>query len=110
MAARYVLSRTADTQFMFVLKAANSETILTSERYASKAAAEGGIASVRLNSPIDARYDRKTATNGAPMFNLRAANGEVIGTSEQYTSNQGRENGIASVKLNGPGAPVVDTT
>ncbi|MET4615764.1 MULTISPECIES: YegP family protein [Stenotrophomonas] len=109
MAARYILSRSG-VQFRFVLKAGNGETILTSELYTTKQGAQGGIASVRLNSPLDARYERKNATNGLPMFNLKAANGERIGTSEQYSSTSARETGIQSVKANGPTAPVDDQT
>jgi uncharacterized protein YegP (UPF0339 family) len=109
MAARYVLSRSG-TKYRFVLKAGNGETILTSELYETKGGATGGIASVKANSPIDARYVRKNASNGKPMFNLKAANGEVIGTSETYSTDAAREGGIASVKLNGPTAPTDDQT
>lgn len=44
------------------------------------------------------------------MFNLKASNGQVIGTSETYSSPSARETGIASVKANGPTAPVDDQT
>ena len=44
------------------------------------------------------------------MFNLKAGNGEVIGTSEVYNSRQSLDNGIASVQKNAPEAPVEDQT
>lgn len=110
MASRYVLSGPNSGQYRFVLKAGNNETILNSERYVTKAGAQNGIQSVRTNSPNDDRYVRKNATNGSPMFNLKAANGEIIGTSETYSSTAARETGIASVKANGPTAPVDDQT
>jgi len=109
MAARYDLTRSGQ-QYRFVLKAGNNEPILTSELYTSKQSALDGIDSVRVNSPVDARYERKNASNGSPMFNLKAANGQVLGTSEQYSSVAARENGIQSVKNNGPTAPVQDQT
>lgn len=46
MAARYLLRRSGP-QFHWNLFAPNGERILTSERYASKARAEAGIASCR---------------------------------------------------------------
>ena len=95
-------------QYRFVLKAGNNEIILTSELYASKQGALTGIASVKANSPDDSRYERKNAVNGQPMFNLKAANGERIGTSETYSSTQAREAGIQAVKNTGPTAPVDD--
>lgn len=110
MASRYVLTGPSGGQYRFVLKAANGETILTSERYTTKAGANNGIQSVKTNSPTDARYVRKNAANGQPMFNLKAANGEIIGTSETYSSEAAREGGITSVKTNGPTAPTDDQT
>lgn len=60
--------------------------------------------------PDDGRYERRNASNGEPMFNLKAANGEVIGTSERYSTTSARDGGIESVKANGPTAPVDDQT
>ena len=42
------------------------------------------------------------------MFNLKAGNGQVIGTSELYESEAGRDNGVESVKKNAPDAEVVE--
>ena len=41
---------------------------------------------------------------------LKAANHEVIGRSEMYSSADGPENGIESVKRNGPAASTDDQT
>ncbi|MGO4262598.1 YegP family protein [Lysobacter sp. TAB13] len=108
MAGKYVISKQSNGQFHFVLKAGNGETILSSESYTTHASCENGIESVRTNSPNDARYERKTSTNQKPYFVLKAANHQVIGTSEMYNSEAARDGGIASVKLNGPSATVED--
>lgn len=42
------------------------------------------------------------------MFNLKAANSQIIGTSESYETAVARDNGIESVKTNAPGAVVVE--
>lgn len=97
----YELRRNDKGQFYFVLKAGIGEVILRSEIYESKAAAETGIAAVQKNSPLDECYDRKEAVNGKWYFNLRTANGMIIGTSQMYTSSTVRDNGIESVKANG---------
>src|SRR5262245_4800738 len=110
MPARYVLKRAAGSQYMFNLKAGNGETILTSENYTSKQGAQSGIASVRVNSPLDANYRRSSASNGQLYFVLVASNGETLGRSEMYTTPAARETGIQSVKSNGPSAPVDDET
>lgn len=110
MAGYYVLSKTGSGAFRFVLKAGNHETILASENYGAKASAEKGIASVQKNAPDDARYERLTAKNGEFYFNLKAGNGEIIGTSEMYKSTQGRDSGIESVQKNGPTEDIRDET
>ncbi len=110
MAGWFELSTAKDGQFKFVLKAGNGEVILTSELYKAKASAENGIGSVQANSPTDARYERKTATNGKAYFNLKAANSQVIGTSQMYASEQGRDGGIESVKANGSTTTIKDLT
>jgi uncharacterized protein YegP (UPF0339 family) len=53
---------------MFNLKAANNETVLTSELYTTKQSAEGVIASVKANAPSDARYKKLTASNNSPYL------------------------------------------
>lgn len=48
------------------------------------------------------KFEIKDTSNDQFMFNLKARNGEIILTSETYTSKQGCENGIESVKTNAP--------
>lgn len=102
MAGWYQISKGADGQFQFVLKAGNGQTILVSERYKSMDSVRTGIASVQKNSPDAARYEKKVAKNGKPYFVLKAANHQIIGNSEMYDSEAARDNGIASVQANGP--------
>ena len=92
MAGWFELSKSSDDQYRFVLKAGNGEIILTSELYTTKGAAEKGIASVQANSPLDERYEKKTASNGKLHFNLKAANHQIIGSSQLYANEQSREN------------------
>ena len=51
---------------------------------------------------------RTTATG--IKFNLKAGNGEIIATSEIYTTEAACKKGIASVKKNAPIAPVENQT
>lgn len=110
MAGKFELYKDKAGEFRFRLKAGNGQTILASEGYKQRASAENGISSVRNNAPLDARYERKTTASGKAMFNLKASNGQVIGTSEAYSSEAARDNGIASVKTNAPDATLDDLT
>jgi len=105
---KFVIKVTKSGQFQFNLKADNGQVILSSEQYTTKAACNNGVSSVRENSQDDARFDSKESSNGKFYFNLKAKNGQIIGTSELYESTSGRDNGISSVKKNAPDAQVVE--
>ena len=47
---------------------------------------------------------------GAYRFHLKAANGEIIASSEGSKTKASAQNGIESVQKNAPGAAVVDLT
>jgi uncharacterized protein YegP (UPF0339 family) len=108
--SKYLLHPAGEAQFHWDLKAANSQTILSSQMYAAKAGAETGIESCRNNSGHDARYERLTSKDTKPYFVLKAGNGEIIGTSQMYSSDAARDQGIASCKENGPSAATQDET
>ena len=46
------------------------------------------------------KFEIKSTASGKFMFNLKAGNGQVILTSEQYNSKSACENGVESVKTN----------
>jgi len=92
----------------FRLKAGNGENILASEGYSSKDGCENGIESVRKNCGDESKFEVKEAANGKFHFNLKAGNGQVIGTSQMYTSEDGCKNWCDSVARNAPDAEVVE--
>ena len=95
-------------EFRFRLKADNGQTILSSEGYSSKAACLNGIASVKKNAK-DPKRVAKTQTPGKMFrFAVTAVNNEVIGVSQNYKSETGRDNGIESVKRNATKAEIKD--
>ncbi|MBO7188649.1 MAG: YegP family protein [Tidjanibacter sp.] len=108
MMGKFVITKRTNGEFQFNLKAGNGQVILTSEGYTTLAACKNGIESVKKNAVEDARFERKEAKNGAPFFNLKAGNGQIIGKSEMYSSQAACENGIASVMKNAPEAEVVE--
>lgn len=97
---KFIISIRRNGDFQFNLKANNGQIILSSEGYTTKAACVNGIESVKTNGLKEERFDRKTSSNGKYYFNLKATNGQIIGTSELYETVEGRENGIGIVKDN----------
>ena len=107
---KFEITTRTNGEFQFNLKATNGQIILTSEGYTTKASCTNGIESVRTHSQDAARFDRLTAKNNQPYFNLKAANGQIVGTSQMYNSEAARDNGIASVTTNAPDATIDDQT
>ena len=95
-------------EFRFRLKAGNGNTILSSEGYKSKSSCSNGIESVRKNSQDPDRFVKKVTDSGKFRFNLTARNSQAIGSSQNYKSESGCNNGMKSVATNAPDATVVE--
>ena len=106
----YELKVAKDGQFMFNLKAANGQVILTSELYKTKASAENGIASVQKNGVDAKNFEYRVAKNDKPYFILKAANHQEIGRSQYYSSQAAAEKGVESVMNNASSAVIKEVT
>lgn len=87
-------------EFYFRLKAGNGEIILSSEGYEAKPSALNGIESVKKNGTDRKNFEVRQTSGGKSYFVLKAGNGQVIGQSQQYSSEDGAEGGIAAVIKN----------
>lgn len=54
------------------------------------------------------KFEITTRKNGEFQLNLKASNGQAIGSSQMYSGNAACRNGIASVKTHAPDAEVSD--
>ena len=104
---KFEIKQAKDGQYYFNLKAGNGQVILSSEMYTTLKACENGIASVKKNAGEESRYELSQSESGKYHFNLKAANHQVIGTSQMYASEDSAKAGIESVKSNAPEAEVV---
>lgn len=107
MAGYFKIETRPDGQFVFELKA-GAEVILMSEAYTTKAACMNGIESVKKNAADDSRYRRTTTPDGMYRFALDAANGQAVGGSGYYETEDARDAGIEAVKKGAPDAQVED--
>ena len=82
--------------------------ILKSENYKAKKSAQNGIESVRKNSQLESRYELKESKNGKFFFNLKASNGQVVGTSTLFASQEDRDSAIELLKSDAPEAELID--
>ncbi len=100
--SKYQIYKDKSGNFRFRLLAGNTQVILTSEGYSSKAACNNGITSVKKNGSNKEKFVVNTARNGKVYFNLLAGNKEVIGSSQMYASRatlrKGRDSVIRNAK------------
>lgn len=105
--AKFEVYLDAKEEFRFRLKAGNGQTILASEGYKSKSSCMNGIESVQKNSQDESKFEVLEAKNGKHHFNLKATNGQVIGSSQMYKNIRSLKNGIASVVKNASRAVII---
>jgi uncharacterized protein YegP (UPF0339 family) len=86
--------------FYFHLAAANHEIILASEGYSTRTGALASVIAVQNNAGYAERYQLAQAVDGQFYFNLRNASGQIIGTSELYTTRSAAERGVEAVDRN----------
>lgn len=84
--ARFDVFRGVDGDFYFALHAANGAQVLQSQGYSSEASALNATFSVASFGTDAEQYDVREAANGGYYFNIMANNGQVIGTSEVYST------------------------
>ena len=99
MKAKFQIYKSPERNYYyFRLIGTNAEIILRSEGYITISACKNGIEAVRRNSEDRFKYDSKMAANGKHYFNLKASNGQVIGTSKLYQSRVARDKRIDLVQ------------
>ncbi|MDR2122297.1 MAG: YegP family protein [Flavobacteriaceae bacterium] len=94
--------------FYFRLKEKNGQTVLESDGYTQKTNCQKGISSVKRNSKNEDRFEIKQSPNKKWFFNLKAGNGQLVGTSVFYDSENNAKNGIKSVMRTAPTSELVD--
>ena len=107
LSAKYQVYKDVGGKYRFRLRADNNKIVAVSEAYESKAGCINGVQSVQKNcqSQIEdktigceklpnPKYELFVDTSLKFRFNLIAANGEIIASSEGYYSKQGCIRGI----------------
>lgn len=119
----FVIGVTANGGYRFNLKAANRQTIATSQTYKARKYCVNGIKSVQKNAPVagvedqtvegwekipNPKFEVYVDKGGEYRFRLKAKNGEAIVSSEGYSKKSSCMNGIKSVQKNAVDSQIVD--
>jgi len=88
----------SDRGFRFNLHAKNGEIVMTSESYTTEAAAWNGAFAIQTAATDAKAFELKTSTDGRFYFTLTAGNGQIVGTSQLYTTKASAQAGVTSVQ------------
>ncbi len=95
---KFEIFKGGDGRYYFHLLAGNYEKLLQSQGYTRKSSAESGVASVKSNGATAANYKILESTDGHWYVNLVAKNGQIIGTSEMYSSKSNAQRAADTVR------------
>lgn len=107
---KFEIFKGKNDEYYFHLKAGNGEVIIASQGYTVKANCKKGIHSVEENSKDEKHFEKLASKDGRFYFNLMATNGQIVGTSQMYTTASARDHGIHSVHENATEAETHDLT
>lgn len=122
MIGRFIITKLASEDYSFELRAGNGERIaVISQTFPTIESCENIIDSIRRNA--NAGIDDKTLRRQKPViypkfeiyrnisgefyFRLRSATGEIIATSESYTTKGACIKGIKSIGKNAPECEII---
>jgi uncharacterized protein YegP (UPF0339 family) len=107
---KFEIFKGQNDHFYFHLKAGNGEIVLASQGYTQKVNCQKGLHSVEENSVNESNFEKKQSKDEKYYFVLHAANKQIIGNSQMYTSSYAPDHGIHSVHDNATQAEVLDLT
>ena len=105
---KFVISKNTNGEFKYEFRTNNDEIIFEKSGYRNKAMCLNVIESIKNNSQDDSKFYRKRTTDNECYFNLKSANGKILGTSKTYANRATREDIIQFVKLTSVNAIIED--
>lgn len=100
----FEIKKRRDGQILLNLKANNAITILTTEGYEDAEVCRLSMENIKKSALSNASYEIKETADRKFYFDLKAANGVVVGRSEIYMTKAAAGRGVDAVKRNAPNA------
>lgn len=96
--AKFSVFTGTDSLYYFHFVAANGEILLQSEGYTTRESADAGIDAVVQNAPDTRNVDILQSTDSQWYFVVKGNNGEIVATSEMYTTKASADRGARTVR------------
>ena len=88
-----------DSSYKFHVQTENGQVLMTSRTLISIDEVEALVELMNAENKKGLLYERKTNHEGEFLFNVKDADGQLIGSSQLYNSEAGMENGINNLKI-----------
>lgn len=92
------IKKDKDNTYYFSLKTISGSTLLNSVSFSNKEEIKKTFLDLDPIAQHENIFERKTNHNGEFLFNLKDRKGNIIGSSQLYSSEAGMENGIKNLK------------
>ena len=87
-----------DNTYQFELKTSTGQLLLSSIPFPNEEVTKKKVEELHPLMSKQTSFERRTDHSGKFHFNLKDANGSVIGNSQLYSSEAGMENGIKNLR------------
>lgn len=108
MAGQFMLTKSEEDQFIFLLTDEQEQVLFTSEPCETLSEARADIETLKERAASFPNYERKKSPTNKMYFVLRTAAGRVIGSSERHSSIPELENSITAVNKCAQEAQIVE--
>lgn len=105
---KFVISKNSKGEFKYEFLDYHEQLIFSKSGYKNKITCLKVIESIKRNSQEDSRFYRKRTATNKCYFNLKSANGQILGISEIYADKTTREEIIQFVKITSVDATIED--
>lgn len=95
---RFEVFKGSDGKYYVHLLAVNGQQVLSMQGYTTQANAKKGITSVKANIAADATVEFRTAADGRVYFVVKGSNGEVVASSELYSTRSNADRALTSAR------------
>lgn len=90
------IKKEKENEYVFTLKAESGTILLNSIPFSNKNKVREVLSSLHYSTKKV--FERKTNHTGEFLFNVKNNNGQLIGSSQLYSSEAGMENGIKNLQ------------
>jgi uncharacterized protein len=105
---KFIISMRSKEIFQFTFLDNEGKILLYSQGYTRKPACQNGANAIKRNCIHPLMYKRISFSPAHHYFTIKSSNGQIIGTSDFYETEEIRDEVILAVMEQAPGASIIE--